>query len=48
MENVPNIQKSEKLDQVLNMFHESGYGISKMVIDASRCGVPQKDVVLLC
>lgn len=42
MENVPNIQKSEKLDQVLNMFHESGYGISKMVIDASRCGVPQK------
>jgi len=42
MENVPNIQKSEKLTQVLNMFHKAGYGISRMVIDASKCGVPQK------
>ena len=42
MENVPNIQKSEKLAQVLDMFHKAGYGISRMVIDASKCGVPQK------
>ncbi len=42
MENVPNIQKSEKLTQVLGMFHEAGYGISRMVMDASKCGVPQK------
>ena len=42
MENVPNIQKSEKLTQVLDMFHKAGYGISRMVIDASKCGVPQK------
>lgn len=42
MENVPNIQKSEKLTQVLDMFHGAGYGISRMVIDASKCGVPQK------
>ena len=42
MENVPNIQKSEKLTQVLEMFHEAGYGISRMVMDASKCGVPQK------
>ncbi len=42
MENVPNIQKSEKLTQVLDMFHDAGYGISRMVIDASKCGVPQK------
>ena len=42
MENVPNIQKSEKLPQVLDMFHKAGYGISRMVIDASKCGVPQK------
>lgn len=42
MENVPNIQKSEKLDIVLKMFREAGYGISRMVIDASKCGVPQK------
>lgn len=42
MENVPNIQKSDKLTQVLHMFHKAGYGISHMVIDASKCGVPQK------
>lgn len=42
MENVPNIQKSEKLFQVLEMFHSVGYGISRMVLDASKCGVPQK------
>ena len=42
MENVPTIQKSEKLVTVLNMFHEAGYGISQMVLDASKCGVPQK------
>lgn len=42
MENVPNIQKSEKLQQVLNVFHSAGYGISRMVMDASKCGVPQK------
>ena len=42
MENVPNIQKSDKLTQVLDMFHQVGYGISRMVIDASKCGVPQK------
>lgn len=42
MENVPNIQKSDKLTQVLNMFHNAGYGISRMVLDASKCGVPQK------
>ena len=42
MENVPNIQKSDKLTQVLDMFHKAGYGISRMVMDASKCGVPQK------
>lgn len=42
MENVPNIQKSDKLDVVLEMFHNAGYGISRMVLDASKCGVPQK------
>ncbi len=42
MENVPNIQKSEKLEIVLSMFKEAGYGITRMVMDASKCGVPQK------
>ena len=42
MENVPTIQKSEKLATILGMFHKAGYGISQMVLDASKCGVPQK------
>lgn len=42
MENVPTIQKSDKLAIVLKMFHEVGYGITQMVLDASKCGVPQK------
>lgn len=42
MENVPTIQKSDKLATVLKMFHEAGYGITQMVLDASKCGVPQK------
>ena len=41
MENVPTIQKSEKLPIVLKMFKEVGYGVSKRVLDASLCGVPQ-------
>ena len=41
MENVPTIQKSEKLEIVLDMFHKAGYGISRRVLDASLCGVPQ-------
>lgn len=42
MENVPTIQKSDKLATVLKMFHEAGYGVTQMVLDASKCGVPQK------
>lgn len=42
MENVPTIQKSEKLGIVLKMFQEAGYGLTQMVLDASKCGVPQK------
>lgn len=41
MENVPTIQKSTKLSIVLDMFKEAGYGISRRVLDASLCGVPQ-------
>lgn len=41
MENVPTIQKSEKLSTVLKMFKDAGYGISRRVLDASLCGVPQ-------
>lgn len=41
MENVPTIQKSPILTQVLKVFAESGYGVSRRVLDASFCGVPQ-------
>lgn len=41
MENVPTIQKSAKLGQVLKVFSNSGYGVSRRVLDASLCGVPQ-------
>ncbi len=41
MENVPTIQKSAKLGQVLKVFSECGYGVSRRVLDASLCGVPQ-------
>lgn len=41
MENVPTIQKSEKLEIVLDIFKRCKYGVSKRVLDASRCGVPQ-------
>lgn len=42
MENVPTIQKSEKLDTIIHMFKEAGYGLTQIVLDASKCGVPQK------
>ena len=42
MENVPTIQKSEKLDIIKSQFKEAGYGLSEIVLDASLCGVPQK------
>lgn len=41
MENVDRILKSKTLPAAIKMFKESGYGVSKVVLDASRCGVPQ-------
>ena len=42
MENVPTIQKSDKLRIITEMFKKAGYGLSFKVLDASKCGVPQK------
>lgn len=42
MENVPTIQKSPKLSAIIEIFKEIGYGLSHIVLDASKCGVPQK------
>lgn len=42
MENVSNILKYSKVFEAMDIFHESGYGLSYRVLDASLCGVPQK------
>ena len=42
MENVYNIEKSPVLPTAIKMLKDAGYGITKRVLDASFCGVPQK------
>jgi DNA (cytosine-5)-methyltransferase 1 len=42
MENVDRITKSATLLRAIEMFRTAGYGLTQVVLDASRCGVPQK------
>ena len=42
MENVERITKTKKLAEAKKIFKEAGYGLSWQVLDASKCGVPQK------
>lgn len=42
MENVATITKTNKLVEATALFKEAGYGITKTVLNAARCGVPQK------
>lgn len=42
MENVYNIERMDVLPEALAIFKEAGYGLTRRVLDASRCGVPQK------
>ena len=42
MENVARITKTKKLVEAKAIFKQAGYGLTQMVLDASRCGVPQK------
>ncbi|WP_371297859.1 DNA cytosine methyltransferase [Ruminococcus sp.] len=42
MENVDRIEKSQTLPKAIAMFRDAGYGLTRVVLDASRCGVPQK------
>ncbi len=42
MENVAVIEKSETLKVVNTIFQNAGYGLTQLVLDASKCGVPQK------
>ena len=41
MENVYNIEKSPILPAAIATFKNAGYGLTKRVLDASLCGVPQ-------
>ncbi len=41
MENVPRVRKSVAFGQIRGMLKGKGYGLTEMVLDASRCGVPQ-------
>ena len=41
-ENVYNIEKFQTLPKMKKILSDSGYGLSSMVLDASRCGAPQK------
>lgn len=41
-ENVYNIERFKTLPQMKKILSGAGYGLSSMVLDASRCGVPQK------
>lgn len=42
MENVERIQKTVVFAEAKKNFKLAGYGLTEMVIDASKCGVPQK------
>ena len=42
MENVDRILKSETLPKAIKKFKDAGYGLSEVVLDASKCGAPQK------
>ena len=42
MENVAVIENSKTLPVVNKIFKEAGYGLTQLVLDASKCGVPQK------
>ena len=41
-ENVYNIERFPTLPKMKTILSNAGYGLSNMVLDASRCGVPQK------
>lgn len=41
MENVDRILKSETLPKAIDIFRTRGYGLTQVVLDASKCGAPQ-------
>ncbi len=41
MENVDRITKSQILEQAIEQFQQTGYGLTASILNASHCGVPQ-------
>lgn len=48
MENVSRAQKSKAYTEAISIFEAAGYGLTEKVLDASKCGVPQKRKRLFC
>lgn len=48
MENVDRAAKSNAFSEAEKMYHEAGYGLTKVILDASKCGVPQKRKRFFC
>lgn len=48
MENVPRARNSNAYAEAKALYKEYGYGLTEVVLDASRCGVPQKRNRFFC
>lgn len=48
MENVDRAEKSKAFESARAVFKKAGYGLTQMVLDASKCGVPQKRKRFFC
>ena len=48
MENVDRAESSQAFGRAYEIFKKAGYGLTKMVLDASHCGVPQKRKRFFC
>lgn len=42
MENVPTIKNTEILEDICNKFHNAGYGLTAVILNAALCGSPQR------
>ena len=48
MENVSRAKLSDAYTEARKLFKEAGYGLTEQVLDASKCGVPQKRKRFFC
>jgi len=48
MENVPRAKESKAFAKARRLYKESNYGLTEVVLDASRCGVPQRRNRFFC